>query len=71
MIDPTRLTEADKGREIRLIDEHRVGKCHLVNWHETRLGIVMFADSERYGRISVLPHEADFANGTYQDGGAE
>lgn len=69
MIDPKRLTEADKGRAIRFVLQS--GSCrtgHIRHWSEAKIDA--FCD---YCRTNIIcwPDELDFASGTYQDGGTE
>ena len=69
MIDPRRLTENDKGREI--IFAPKSGSCstgRIVKWSAGR--IEAFCDYCKVG-IICWPDELNFASGTYQDGGAE
>ena len=71
MIDPKRLTEKDKGREVKLPgsigESHQAGK--LVRW----CGSVVFVKCPacKPDEMMYPPEAIDFVQGTYQDGGAE
>ena len=68
MIDPKRLTEADKGREVvfRDGDEQRYGG--LASWDGEKITVKCYCHGALCNPLLV---NLDFAHGTYQDGGTE
>lgn len=67
MIDPKRLTEADKGREVFFADLNGAERHGLiVSWTENAIRIVSLSPILQ----DKWPHELAMY-GTYQDGGTE
>ena len=69
MIDPKRLTEADKGREVEYFPPGDMNIYGRIQTWENGLICVGLHGHSYYSWL--IPRLLQFAHGTYQDGGAE